>query len=117
MEPDKAVATSPPLNEERSIPGVLWIALVSLAVMTLFHLVLGLARPRLLLAALLDGALLWGLFRGFRWAYVLTVLFCGLGAAVSIARNLQGGLAVLLLNALVLVPVLLSTDYYFRKPR
>ncbi len=106
---------------ERSIPGVLWIAVVILGVSGLILLSLALARSngRHLLAGLVCFALVVGLCLGHRWAYVLAVFFHGPLTLIVIVLNPRGMLSVLLINLPVLVSVLLSTSYFFgtQKPR
>ncbi|MBN2128718.1 MAG: hypothetical protein JW741_04450 [Sedimentisphaerales bacterium] len=101
----------------RGIPPVLWIALVSLALMVLgkvlFAFKLG---PGILIGAGLSAALLVGLYLGHKWAYVLTIVFTALGTITALTKGVGNGLAVLLGDCLVLVPVLLSRDYFFPKP-
>jgi hypothetical protein len=101
------------MNNDRSVPAVLWIAMVALAAMTLIHIVLGFSRPKFFLAAILDSVILVGLYRGHKWAYFLTAVFCVLGAGVALLKSLGNGLGVLLLNGLALVPVIVSTSYFF----
>jgi hypothetical protein len=111
---DSCSTLQPEMPERENIPPVLWIGLISLALMVigkvLFAFSLG---PRLLLDAVLSGALLVGLYLGHRWAYVLTIVFTALGTIVTLTKGVEHGLAVLLGDCLVLVPVILSTDYFF----
>jgi hypothetical protein len=103
---------------ERRIPSVLWIGIAALGVMTLMQLLLGGQRSSnvLLVSAILDAVLLAGLLLGHKWAYV-AVLILGAGALVlpftTLGRNPGQALLTLLLNALVIVPVLMATRFFF----
>ena len=99
----------------RDMPGTLWVAIVALAVITLATLAAALKmRPLVpLVGSACNAVLLIGLVRGQKWAYVLTVVFCVLGVAVGFAKGCSYGLGVLFGNGIVLVPVLLCTDFFF----
>jgi len=103
--------------ERGNIPPVLWIGLVSLALMVVGK-VLGAFQvgPFILVDAALSAALLVGLYLGHKWAYVATILLVALSAIGAGSKGIGYGLAVLLVNCLVLVPMVLSRDYFFPKP-
>ena len=97
------------------MPGVLWIAIFTLGIITILTLFSGLARGSVavLLAAVCNLGLLLGLVLGHKWAYVLTIVFAVAGVAVAFGKSAAQGLVVLIGNAVVVVPVLLSTRYFF----
>jgi len=104
------------VSGNKRIPGVLWIALISLGVMVLLKLVAALkVGPLILIDVALSTVLLVGLYLGHRWAYFLTIVFTVLGTAIALSKGAGHGLAVLIGDCLVLVPVILSTDYFFFK--
>jgi hypothetical protein len=126
-----ATMTKPPAHDENpspysilklkipdpgSIPPVLWVALVSLALMVfgkvLFAFMVG---PAILIDAALSGVLLVGLYLGHKWAYVLTIVFVALGTISGLSRSVTNGFIILALDCLVLVPMLVCTEYYFPK--
>ncbi len=113
---DSCSTSQPKMPDRENIPPVLWIGLVSLTLMVvgkvLFAFSLG---PGLLLDAVLSAALLVGLYLGHKWAYVLTIVLAALGTIVTLTKGVEHGLAVLLGDCLVLVPVILSVDYFFPK--
>jgi hypothetical protein len=69
-----------------------------------------------LIAVVLNLAILWGLYHGHRWAFVVTLVLGLLGVVVTLARNPALGLCVLIGNGLVLVPMLLAKDYFWASP-
>ncbi len=104
------VAPSEYLGDWSSLDGVGWLAWD--------HKILGMvAFVRLGPAMVIDAALsavLWvGLYRGCRWAYVLTIVFVALGTILGLSRGLAAGLSVLVVDCLVLVPVLMCKDWFF----
>ena len=102
-------------RERKVIPGVLWIALISLGLMVFGKVAFALVgHPIILIDAALSGALLVGLYLGHKWAYVLTIIFVAIGTARGFSKSISFGLAVIVLGCLVLVPILLCTGYYFR---
>jgi hypothetical protein len=69
------------------------------------------------LAAILGNLILmFGLALGHKWAYVLLIAVSTLGVAVAFAKSGARGLSVLLGNAVVVVPVLMSTRFFFPSP-
>jgi hypothetical protein len=98
----------------RDIPPVLWVGLVSLGIMVVLKIVfIAAVGPLLLIDAALSAILLLGLYLGHKWAYVLTIVFCLAGVLMTMVNTPNLAVGVLLLNALVLVPVLMSTRYFF----
>jgi len=99
----------------RNIPPVLWVGLVSLGLISAIQFVYGasISSLPLVIAAAVSVGLVIGLYLGHKWAYVLIILFSVAGVLVTMARNPNLAVGVLLLNALVLVPVLISTRYFF----
>ena len=112
----------PPVHHRDSanrpnIPPVLWVALVCLTLMFVGKIVAALTYgPAVLVDAALSAVLLWGLYHGHKWAYVLTYVFVAIGVAYTGQKGLEATLLVLLLDSLVLVPVILSRGYFFHKP-
>lgn len=99
---------------QRTIPGVLWIALVSGGIMALGKAIAAFyVGPLVLIDAALTAILLVGIYRGFRWAYVLILVLIAVGALVGFQRGIDHGLMVLLVDSLVYVPLIVSTDYFF----
>ena len=100
---------------ERKIPGLLWIAIGALGLITVLTLFSGLARGSVtaLVAALCNLGLLLGLVFGHKWAYVLLIVFSVLGVTVSFGKSAPQGLLVLIGNAVVVVPVVFRTRYFF----
>lgn len=105
--------------ERPAIPGLLWIALVALGVITSLTLVSGVSRGSAIafVAAGLNALILVGLLLGHRWAYILLMVFSMAGVAVAFSRSGGQGLAVLIGNGIVVVPVLLSSHYFFGSPQ
>lgn len=92
-------------------PACLFIALFALAIITVLGLFSALARGSIpgCAAVVCNLALILGLVLGHRWAYVLVILFSVAGIAVVFNRSASQGVLVLIGDAFVLVPVLLST--------
>lgn len=103
---------------KKSIPGPLWIATVSLALMVLGKVLSAFkVGPAVLIDAVLSGVLLVGIVLGQKWAYVLTIVFTVLGTIGGFGKGIQAGIGVLILDCLVLLPVLLCTAHFFPKPQ
>ena len=102
-------------NMNRKMPVPLWVAVVALAVISALGLLTMLKRGSMpaLFATVANGVLLLGLMAGRKWAYALTIVLSVLGVAVAFGKGVPHGLMVLIGNAAVLVPVLMSTKYFF----
>jgi hypothetical protein len=102
-----------------SRPTVLWVGLAALALIIIIQLGVLFGQPgrhagAALLGIVASAALLAGLYWRQRWAYVLTLLF-GVGTpAIMLLRAPSQALGVFIINAFVVGPVLLSTDYFWR---
>jgi divalent metal cation (Fe/Co/Zn/Cd) transporter len=74
---------------ERKVPSALWIGIAALGAMTVIKLLVGLQKgsDRMFIDAILCAVLGAGLLVGYKWAYVLTLVF-GLGNPIVIfGRN------------------------------
>jgi hypothetical protein len=99
---------------KKDIPQPLWISVIFLGAMVLGKLAaVGEAGPLVLIDAALSAVLLVGLVRGYEWAYVLTLVAALGGTVWGVARGIQFGWSILAVDCLVLIPVLICTDYYF----
>lgn len=105
----------------RNLPRVLWIALVSLALIILIQVSIVITRdePAKLRGPAISLAMLVGLYLGHRWAYVLAVIGCiGMPITVAMEKGYALALTTLTLNCLlILLPVLMSHDYFWRRGR
>ena len=99
-----------------SIPHVLWVGLACLAFMIVSKIITAFtAGPAVLVDAATSAALLWGLYSGQKWAYILTYVFVALGIVVAGQQGIEAAFMILLFDSLVLVPVILSHNYFFPK--
>lgn len=95
-------------------PASLWVAVVALGIMAMIHLGLAITtNAALFISVALEAILIAGLVYGQKWAYILVLVFSALGVAVNLSMGIGHGLAVLLGNAIVVVPLLLSTRFFF----
>lgn len=103
---------------ERKIPSTLWIGVAALGAMMLIQLLVGVQRGEdsLFVAAILDAVFLAGLLLGRKWAYIGMLVFAVGGPLVLLGRNPERAVTALLLNSLVVVPVILSTRFFFPGP-
>lgn len=103
----------------RQIPPVLWLSLLALGAISMLQLGVGLSRGNatIFVGVVLNIVFGVGLYRGARWAFVLTLLFGIVGSLVMLVRSPGYGMLVTLVNAIVLVPVWLSREYFFGPTR
>jgi hypothetical protein len=103
---------------ERKVPSALWIGVAALGAMTLIQLLVGVQKGSgaLLVSVILDVVLGAGLLLGHKWAYILTLVI-GVGSLIALlGRNAGPARYIPLLNGLVVVPVILSTRFFFPGP-
>ena len=100
---------------QRAVPSVLWISLIALGLISVVQVALAIARMNvlLLIAVAFNVLILVGLYRGRRWAFVVTLVLGALGILVMLAWNPAAALGVLIGNVFVLVPMLLAKDYFW----
>ncbi len=95
-------------------PTSLWVAIVVLGIMAMIHLGLAIrTNGALFISVVLEAILIAGLVYAQKWAYILVLVFSALGVAVSLSKGIGQGLGVLVGNAIVVVPLLLSTRFFF----
>ena len=63
------------------------------------------------LTIVLNGVLIAGLVYGQKWAYILVLVFSVLGVAVSLSKGIEQGLVVLVVNAIIVIPMIISTSF------
>jgi len=100
---------------KKSIPTILWIAIISMGVFACLHLIVSFSKPVQLIAFIVNAVLLIGLYSGKKWAYVVTIIASLAAPLVLISQAIEISLVILILNSLVLIPVLISTRYFFPK--
>ena len=103
----------------KQTPESLWVAIVAIGIMALIHLSLAIKTSAvpLFVSVVLEAILLVGLIHGQKWAYILVLVFSVLGVAVSLSKGIGLGLGVLVGNAFVVVPMVVSTEFFFPKPQ
>lgn len=99
---------------KKKIPGPLWIALLSLSIMVLLKLAFAFtSSPLLLVDAILCGILLYGLGFKRQWAYSYAIFLALAGTAMAMYMDMMYGMVALVTYSLVLVPVLMCTQYFY----
>ncbi len=102
------------MNSKSSIPKILWIAVISLAVFGIFHFILGLTNPVQFIAFAINVILIIGLLRLAKWAWVLSILTSILAPILLLMRGDAYFYFILIVNLTVLIPVLLTTKFFFQ---
>ncbi len=103
---------------KKQIPASLWVAIVALGIMALIHLGLAIKTSAVVLfiSVVLEATLIAGLVYGQKWAYILVLVFSVLGVTASVSKGIEQGFGVLVGNAIVVVPMVISTRFFFPKP-
>ena len=100
------------MNKQK--PTSLWVAIVALGIIAVIHLGLAITTSGVLfISVVLEAILIVGLVYGQKWAYILVLVFSALGVAITLSKGIEQGLGVLVVNTIVVVPLLLSTRFFF----
>ena len=102
---------------QREVPSVLWVGLIALGLISIVQFLIGVSQGNvaLLIGVALSLIFLFGLYRGHRWAFVLTLVLGTLGVIGTMARSPAAGFFTLVANGFVLVPVILAKDYFWSR--
>lgn len=103
------------MQARKSIPTILWIAIISMGVFACLHLIVSFSKPVQLIAFIVNSVLLVGLYLGKNWAYVVTIIASLAGPLALISQDIGISFVILILNSLVLIPILSTTRYFFPK--
>ncbi|KAA3619337.1 MAG: hypothetical protein DWQ05_01055 [Calditrichaeota bacterium] len=100
------------MTSKYAIPLVLWISIVSLAIFSVFHFIIGFEKPTQFISLAINILLIFGIIQLKKWAYFLTI-FVSLLAPIILIFQLSGySIIILILNLTVLVPVLICTKSF-----
>jgi hypothetical protein len=103
------------MSQKSPLPGVLWIAIISLALFSIFHFIIGFSNPSQFFAFAINIVLIWGLLNLAKWAYFIAIFASIIGPLVLAYEDTIYFYIVLLLNSTVLIPVLICTRSFFSK--
>lgn len=97
-------------------PGILWITLIGLGLIGLIQLGVGVGDGSLavVVAGLINLALVIGLYAGHRWAFVGLFAFIVVGTAFIVNEEPQGGLRYLVIHAPLVLPLIPSRNYFWK---
>ncbi len=97
----------------------MWISIVTLGIISLVQLlvVVRTGSSLLLLGVVANVVLLIGLMLGHKWAYILTLVVSLLGVGGAFTRSMGQGVVVLIGNGLVVIPMIVSTSFFFGAAR
>ena len=99
---------------ENSIPKTLWVALIIMGIFTIVHFIIGFVNPMQFIAVIINLILLFGLYKGLKWAYFALIVAAILGALFALTDSYMSFYIVLGANLIVVVPVLICTKFFFK---
>lgn len=103
------------METNKTLPTTLWIAIIAMGIFAIIHLIIGFSKSDQFIAFAINSILLTGLYFGKKWAYIFTVVFSILIPLplVAIKSDITTSIIILMLNSIVLIPLLLSTKYFY----
>jgi len=104
---------------QRHVPVGVIVSVVALGIISVVQFAFALSRGNLLLIASigLNIVLMVGLYRGYRWAYIFAIGFSICDVLNAAMTKPGAAIGVLFIDAIVVVPMLLSTQYFFGPAR
>lgn len=97
----------------KSIPFVLWIAILGISIFAIVHLISGFSEPIQFIAFLVNLILLIGLYNGKKWAYIFTFIFSLCIPLIILFIDTGAAFYILVLNSIVLIPLIFSTRFFY----
>lgn len=101
------------MKAQHSVPSILWIAIVAMGIFSIIHLMVSFSNSNHLFAFMVNVVLVLGLFYLKKWAYILTIISSLIAPVLLLFQTTGFALIILLLNSIVIIPLLLSTKYFF----
>ncbi len=102
---------------QEQMPKLLWISIISLGIMMLSNLAGGFVQANYLfvVVGIIDGLLIWGIIKGFRWAFwTATVLVFGGLIYIMFVGSAGSIVASMVLDSFLFVPVLICRKYFWK---
>lgn len=103
------------VNMKEQIPKLLWVSIISLAIMMLSNLAGGFVQANYIwiIVGIIDGLLIWGVIKGFRWAFwTATVLVFGGLLYIILVGNAGAIIASAVFDSFLFVPIFICRKYF-----
>ena len=100
---------------QEQMPKLLWISIISLGIMMLSNLAGGFVQVNYLaiVVGIIDGLLIWGIIKGFRWAFwTATVLVFGGLFYIMLVGSARSIIGSAVLDSFLFVPVFICRKYF-----
>jgi hypothetical protein len=102
-------------NMQKQMPKLLWISIISLGIMMLGNLAGGFVQANYIgvFVGIIDGLLIWGITKGFRWAFwTATVLVFGGLFYIILVGSAGPIIASVVLDSFLFLPVFICRKYF-----
>lgn len=103
------------VNMRKQMPKLLWISIISLGIMMLGNLAGGFIQVNYLaiVVGIIDGLLIWGIIKGFRWAFwTATVLVFGGLFYIILVGSAKSIIASVVFDSFLFVPMFICKKYF-----
>jgi uncharacterized membrane protein YqaE (UPF0057 family) len=101
------------MHVKKSLPVSLWITISGMGIFAIVHFISGLTHPIQFIAFSINILLIAGLYSTKKWAYVVTIVIALLIPFILVFNHSGMAFNIFLLNSVVLIPLLLSTKFFF----
>lgn len=103
------------MNVQEQMPKLLWISIISLGIMMLSNLAGGFVQVNYvaIVVGVIDVLLIWGIIKGFRWAFwTAAVLVFGGLFYIILVGSVGSIIASAVLDSFLFVPVFICRKYF-----
>jgi hypothetical protein len=105
------------VDTQKQMPKLLWISIISLGIMMLANLAAGFSQGTYIAipVGVVDGLLIWGIIKGFRWAFWTTtvLVFGGMLYVIMFFGRTQTIIISAVFDFFLFVPVFIHRKYFF----
>jgi hypothetical protein len=105
------------VDTQKQMPKLLWISIISLGIMMLANLAAGFSQGTYIAipVGVVDGLLIWGIIKGFRWAFwtTMVLVFGGMLYVIMFFGRTQPIIISAVFDFFLLVPVFIHRKYFF----
>ncbi len=98
---------------QKRIPPLMWVSIAMMGVAMIYTFAGGFQKPRLFLAAICNGGLLWGIVRGSKLAFVLALAVFLASLAYTAGKDRFP--YVLIGDPIVVIPMIIEKSHFFQK--
>ena len=99
------------------IPGLLYVTIIAICIAAIVQMIGSLNNPKYLISVACNIALIYGLLICSRIAFVFAVAAALISSGMIMGTNIGTGIIVFIVDVLILLPMFLCWDYFWKNNR